>query len=353
MSFPHGEGLNYRAWQAAILEESTFLDLSQEGRWQYYLDFGVLAASTHNTQPWLVSLEDDDAVLVVRPNLERRLPIADPLNRNLYISLGCMAANMMVVAARHSKVITYSLREGNNGPEICLQESSDNLDTDLGGLSECISLRFSDKGRYFDTKIQQETLGGLADLAQQHDVSVGWATTAEDRDKIAYIYTTAASRYADKPEFRQELARWLRLNTTSSETGMPGFVSGLPLIASIIGKVFLPRVPKMMHVQAAKDGEKVRQGPVLGLFVTEQSEVEDWVHVGIAYQLLCLKAVEQRLSITPMTAPIEFVDACQDLLSCFGVNFTSRRQLVPQFMFRMGYSENAETHTPRERVKIR
>ncbi|MCA9369413.1 hypothetical protein KC721_03875, partial [Candidatus Woesebacteria bacterium] len=69
MSFPHGEGLNYRAWQAAILEESTFLDLSQEGRWQYYLDFGVLAASTHNTQPWLVSLEDDDAVLVVRPNL--------------------------------------------------------------------------------------------------------------------------------------------------------------------------------------------------------------------------------------------------------------------------------------------
>lgn len=59
----------------------------------------TLAPSGHNTQPWKFSL--DATIIRIYPDYSRRLPIVDPDNHALFISLGCALENLLI-AAQHS-----------------------------------------------------------------------------------------------------------------------------------------------------------------------------------------------------------------------------------------------------------
>jgi len=61
------------------------------------LRYAVLAPSSHNTQPWQFRITPEG--IEVLPDLSRRLPIADPLDRELWLSVGSTIANLRVAAA--------------------------------------------------------------------------------------------------------------------------------------------------------------------------------------------------------------------------------------------------------------
>lgn len=52
------------------------------------LAWAVLAPNPHNRQPWLMRLVGQDTVLL-HVDLDRRLPVTDPLDRQILIGLGC------------------------------------------------------------------------------------------------------------------------------------------------------------------------------------------------------------------------------------------------------------------------
>lgn len=52
------------------------------------LAYAILVPNPHNRQPWKVALEDDLA-LSLYCDLERRLPVTDPFDRQITIGLGC------------------------------------------------------------------------------------------------------------------------------------------------------------------------------------------------------------------------------------------------------------------------
>lgn len=56
----------------------------------------ILAASSHNTQPWKFRLERD--AIAILPDLSRRCPAVDPDDHHLYASLGCAAENLILAA---------------------------------------------------------------------------------------------------------------------------------------------------------------------------------------------------------------------------------------------------------------
>ena len=63
---------------------------------KFLLRYAILAPSSHNTQPWKFSVaEDEIRVLVVRT---RWLKVADPDQRELYISVGCALENLLIAA---------------------------------------------------------------------------------------------------------------------------------------------------------------------------------------------------------------------------------------------------------------
>jgi nitroreductase len=62
------------------------------------LSFALLAPNPHNRQPWLVRLEGTDA-LSLYCDLERRLPVTDPFDRQITIGCGAFLELLSIAAA--------------------------------------------------------------------------------------------------------------------------------------------------------------------------------------------------------------------------------------------------------------
>ena len=82
---------------------------AQNADYLYMVEQAVKAPSGHNTQPWLFKINQGN--IEIRPNFEKLLPVVDPDNRELFISLGCATENLCIAASSKgysSKVsITY------------------------------------------------------------------------------------------------------------------------------------------------------------------------------------------------------------------------------------------------------
>lgn len=58
--------------------------------------FATLAANGHNTQPWKFAIQEN--AIEIHPDTSRRLPVVDPVHRELWISLGCALENLLIAA---------------------------------------------------------------------------------------------------------------------------------------------------------------------------------------------------------------------------------------------------------------
>ena len=58
--------------------------------------YATLAANGHNTQPWKFAIKEN--AIEIHPDYARRLPVVDPDDRELWISLGCALENLLVAA---------------------------------------------------------------------------------------------------------------------------------------------------------------------------------------------------------------------------------------------------------------
>lgn len=82
----------------------------------------VKAPSGHNTQPW--KFRRDGSVVEIHPDFDRKLPVVDPDNRELFVSLGCAAENLCLAAQTKGYKSTVSV--GDTGDiAVTLTEGAD------------------------------------------------------------------------------------------------------------------------------------------------------------------------------------------------------------------------------------
>ena len=69
--------------------------------------YATLAANAHNTQPWKFVIKDK--LIEIHPDYTRRLPVVDPQDRELWISLGCALENLLLAgrAAGYAAEVHY------------------------------------------------------------------------------------------------------------------------------------------------------------------------------------------------------------------------------------------------------
>jgi hypothetical protein len=94
--------LGARAWQTGLVgagsdAEELWRDWRKPGGPMALVGAGVLAASPHNTQPWLFTVRDD--TIDLRVDRQKELGIVDPFGRQLWIGVGCAMENMAAAAA--------------------------------------------------------------------------------------------------------------------------------------------------------------------------------------------------------------------------------------------------------------
>lgn len=328
------KGKNYHAWN---VDHRAFPDGgSIEDQIRFLLQYGVLAPSTHNTQPWLFKISGN--VLTIALNHALKLAEADPDGRHMWISLGACTYNIEVAAAhfgldaqavpvpgKHHVAVTFKKAAGAGSAE---------------HLFEAIPKRFSDKKVYQGQSIPADWLGTLPSFLPVgfHAVTDATAITV-----LADEYYTAAAACA-YPAFGRELSGWLRGNRTKAADGMPGAVSGLSHPQAIIGKILSRYLPPAIKVLAKKYRQIVATSPMLGLITTPKDEPEQWWMAGRLYEHIALTAASKGYSTTPLAAMIEDKTARPQLAADF------KAKGLPQMFFRVAIPDTHTIRTPRRQA---
>ncbi len=335
----HKQQDNYKAWD--IQAKNFPKNGSIEDKIRFLIGYGILAPSTHNTQPWLFEINSNQ--LTINPNIELKLPEADPSGRNLYISLGACLFNIQVAAKYfelniEEKIITT----GKNNAKIEMIFTLNSKDSDQlnSRLFEAIPNRYSEKRISEPVKISDSEWAKLK-INPSRDTAISITKEKTKIHDLAQDVYKAAASYSKVPKFGRELAMWMRPNKTTSGDGMTGQVSGLTTGKVVVGKTLMKHMPKSMKIFAKKYLEQTIKSSALGLISTTHDEPKDWIESGKVYEELALKSTNFHISLGPMAALIETKYRSQ-----LHTHFKDTKKF-PQMFFRMIRVNTSTIHSPR------
>jgi hypothetical protein len=140
----------------------------------FMVEQAVKAPSSHNAQPWLFKINDDN--IEIRPNFEKSLPVVDPDNRELFISLGCAAENLCMAASQKgytskvsiatSGIITIALQKNESGK--------------YNSLFEQIAARQSNRSIYDGKRISPDALNILQEIHKEIGTNIHFYKNGTD-----------------------------------------------------------------------------------------------------------------------------------------------------------------------------
>lgn len=305
---------------------------------QKVLEAARLSPSSHNTQPWAVKINKTSQELTIGYDPNRRLPVGDPENRELYISLGCFIQTTLYACKDRGLEAVY--RYTGKGPEdiarITFEKNSRNGNEWLSAIEN----RRSDRRLYEHKPLNEESLKLLRGLKYEKANLI----IIDDPEKIAFLAKmTRESTYRIMSDqaFRNELSSWVRHNWTKQPDGMPGYAQGIPGPLSLIGSWFVKNMKVVPSDQAKKDAKRVKNSAAIGLICTNVQTLESWIDTGRLYVDACLAAEKFGIKTAGVSAPI--IDEITNKKIVDELKLSKR----PLTLIRFGYKKGRVRTTPR------
>lgn len=329
---------NYAAWN---IQES---DYPRAGtladQITFLLGYGILAPSTHNTQPWKFRLTNNGQ-LVIETDPKRLLPRADPRGSGLIFSLGACLFNLRVAAAHFGLTLTFSLTSEGAAPSLTLdfRPSDPSTAQPLGNLLSAIPQRQSHKVPFLPKALPADLLKTLG-TAKEGTAHAVISADESVRQSLALLHRDATLTFQDKPGFTKEVSSWMRPTNTTSFDGMPGSAFGMSQPQSLVAKFMTGVSPKSVKVPAQKDFAVLSTCPAVGAVVTDRDTPQGWLDAGQLYQHLGLIAAQNGLGLAPKAAAIQAgrADKVAQVFNQAG---------HPQMYFALGFTDGVVRHTPR------
>ena len=247
----------------------------------------TLAASSHNTQPWLFRI--DNGSITILPDFSRRCPVVDPDDAHLFKSLGCAVENLVHAAGAQGHAVRVAYEDPANGIRIHLEPSR----TSKGGeLFHAIPTRQCTRTVYDGKPLTAETLKRLEEAGTGTGVRTVLLTARPQLETVTEFVTRGNRTQLNDPAFRKELVSWIRFNpgeAIRTGDGLSGRTSGQPalprwLATLIIGAVLTPKG------QSDADARNIRSSAAVAVLVTERDDSAAWVETGRAYERFALQA---------------------------------------------------------------
>jgi hypothetical protein len=290
--------------------------------------YATLAANGHNTQPWKFALRQD--AIEIHADTSRHLPVVDPENRELWISLGSALENLLLAAraAGYAPTVAYP-----HGADLIRVQLT--LDTPQGGpLFDAIPLRQTTRSVYDDRPLPSADLDTLQSLPLEPGVSLRFLSApAEMETALAAINEGNLRQYADRA-FVEELITWLRFNKKEALAELDGLYSrcsGNPTAPRWLGRMFVSGTKPQQ--QADADAEKFRSSAGAVVIVTAADDKAAWVRAGQVYERLTLQMTALNIKSALLNQPIEVAELRPQFQTAIGLD------AAPQLLVRFGYAD--------------
>jgi nitroreductase len=298
------------------------------------LRYAAMAPSGHNAQPWTFVMEEDG--VAVFPDLTRRLPVADPDDRELWIGLGSALENL-VIAARHTGLAPrVEYFPPTHASALMVHFGAEEREgTDDAALFAAIPARHVTRRAYDGRPIPAEQLATLAGAAVGDGVSVHTATLGTQIDAIAALVEEATRVQFKSGAFLAELASWVRFNKREAHDATDGLsykTLGRMATPRWLGATFLRRLTSAGR-EAKRAGRLVPGSSAVLVFSARHADPRHWVEVGRTFERVALTATALGLRHAHASAACEVVGVRRKLQEYLGLG-----QAEPLLVVRLGYA---------------
>jgi hypothetical protein len=329
----------------------------------------ILAASPHNTQPWLFRVTDRGVELYA--DARRNLGTFDPYLREMYIGLGCAVENMMLMAAAQGYKVELNLTPGllTRIPEKPEPVLAAGLGLSFGAvqksnLEQAIPQRHTNRAGYdMSRAIPAEMLASLANLAKDEtDLKLSVYSSDADRKKVGDVLVEATQTIIADRQMEEDSQRWIRNSWSDVQNYRDGLTLdclGLPRAVVAAAKIMPAMSVNRTSKYWLKQTREVHavKSPVFAMIaVRDRYDRVQSLRTGRIWQRIHLWATTQGLAAQPINQPMEVVDRQRILnsepqMAKVLAGITGDPDWQATFSFRMGYSTGEALPSPRRPVE--
>jgi nitroreductase len=329
----------------------------------------ILAASPHNTQPWLFKVTNSSIELYI--DTKRNVGALDPYLREEHIGMGCALENLMLAAAANGYQATLTLFPEKLGPIPAEPKPELLAHVDLAAgnreeseLYDSIPRRHTNRSAYKPEKpIPPQFVDTLSRLASDEpSVKIFLFTGEAERKKIVEISSAANDEIYSDSEVKRGSERWVRIDWGSVQTFRDGLTIdafGLPPIATGIAKMMLAGLLRWAASRNPKNeySDLMLSAPLIGIIaVPDRYDRENCLRAGRIWQRAHLLATAHGLAGRPCNEAVEMIDHEKALgrqarrAGLLG-DVIGDAAWQPTFVFYMGYPTWTARASPRRPIE--
>jgi nitroreductase len=358
--FSTGQGPAYQPWKN-WRDEATDEPLK-------LVRAAILAASPHNTQPWLFKVSNSAIELHIDPR--RNVGALDPYLREEHIGMGCALENLLLAAAANGYAAAATLVPGKLAqipadpqPRLVARVELAAGSGEESELYRAIPFRHTNRGPYdFQRGIPADFVDALKQLADEQDARVFLFTSEAERKKIVAASSAANTELYSDAAVQAGSRPWVRLKWSEVQQYRDGLTIdafGLPPIATAAAKMMTPGMLAWAAARSEKNGyaQLMLSAPLIGMIaVRDRYDQEQCLQAGRIWQRAHLLATARGLAGRPCNELVEMVDheralGKPALRLALLHEITGDAEWQPTFVFYMGYPTLPAHASPRRSVQ--
>lgn len=293
------------------------------------------APSSHNTQPWRFSV--GDGVVELRADRSRRLPVNDPLDRELTISCGAALLHLRCALAAQGFGTAVELLPVAGDPDLLARVTAlpGPPDPEDAELTTVVASRRTSRKPFDARRVPPEVWSEVAGAAAVEGGSLV-VVDASERASLAELVAEGDRAQFAEPLWRRELAAWIRPRSSGDGLTYPALV--VPVTRVVIRRL------DVGERTAESDRRLALQAPVLAVLTTRRDDAAGWLTAGRAMERALLVAARHRVLAGFLNQPCQ-VEALRPRL----------RQVLsldgfPQLVLRFGFPTSQPSAAPRRPV---
>ena len=286
--------------------------------------FATLAASSHNTQPWIFVARGNE--IVIAPDFARRCRVVDPDDHHLFVSLGCAAENLVLAAS----TLGWRAKPVVDGDRIVI--ALEQAPPAASALAGAIPIRQCTRAAFDGTPVAPEMLRQLENACREPNVSAILLTERAAIAKVRDYVIEGNSAQMRDGSFMSELVSWMRFNEADAVASMDGLfsrTSGSPSLPAWIARPLL----KFVFTEGGENKkyrDELDSSAGVVVLAADHSDKAHWIAVGRACQRFALQATALGLKYSFINQPVEVASLRQQFAAALGLG-ERRPDIVMRF----------------------